>query len=80
MRAIGIAAAFLAMSPLAALAAEGNAAMSDPDRLFWQLFVELTAPAADDEVVFETWASNEDMFAATRRAKWYVANGTSTQG
>ena len=75
MRAIGIAAAFLALSPLAAVAAEGNLATSDPDRLSWQLFVELTAPAPDhgdkvvfekvvfEKVMFETWASNEDTFA-----------------
>ena len=65
MRAIGVVAALLALFPLAARAAEGNIALSDPDRLSWQLFVELTAPAPDhrDKVVFETWASNEDTFA-----------------
>lgn len=65
MRAIGIVAAWLALSPLAALAAEGNLAMSDPDRLSWQLFVELTAPTEHaGKVVFETWASNKDTFTA----------------
>src|SRR5437899_1912292 len=65
MKAIGIVAAFLALSPLGARAADGSIALSDPDRLSWQLFVELTAPADHGEkVVFETWASNEDTFTA----------------
>lgn len=65
MKALGIAAALLALAPFAALAAEGNVAMSDPDRLSWQLFVELTAPSGHaGKVVFETWASNQDTFTA----------------
>ena len=64
MRAIGIV-ALLSLLPLAALAAEGNLATTDPDRLAWQLFVALTAPAPGhaDKVVFETWASNDDTFS-----------------
>lgn len=39
--------------------------MTDPDRLSWQLFVELTAPTGyPGKVVFESWASNEDTFVA----------------
>jgi hypothetical protein len=37
-------------------------ATSEPDRVSWELFVQLVAPAGRDVVVFETWASNEDTF------------------
>jgi hypothetical protein len=41
-----------------------DAAMSEPDRVSWALFVQLVAPAGRNVVVFETWASNEDTFKA----------------
>lgn len=66
MRVIAILAALLALSPLAGHAAEGNLAATEPDRLAWQLFAELTAPAPGhaDKLVFESWASNDDTFRA----------------
>jgi hypothetical protein len=42
-----------------------NPAMNQPDQVSWQLFVQVTAPAAtpgNNNVLFETWASDQDTF------------------
>jgi hypothetical protein len=43
-----------------------NPAMQTPDQVAWQLFAEVTAPAAGGTLpTFETWASDADTFAST---------------
>jgi hypothetical protein len=40
-------------------------ALNNPDKVSWELFVQVTKPAAttgNNNVVFETWASDEDTF------------------
>lgn len=37
-------------------------AMTEPDRVSWELFTQLVASADPHHVVFETWASNDDTF------------------
>jgi len=46
--------------------ADPDPAMNHPDRVAWELFVKVTPPAAtagNNNVLFETWASNSDTFA-----------------
>lgn len=54
----------------AALAAEPNPAMTRPDRLAWELLAQIARPAAtagNNDVLFETWASDVDTFADVPR-------------
>lgn len=65
-RVFGAAAALwlAAVSPSPAQTIAADPAMSDPDRVSWQLFLEMIAPAKMGQVVvFESWASNADTFA-----------------
>jgi len=51
-----------------AQAADPDPALNNPDNVAWQLFVLVNRPAATpghNNVVFETWASNEDTFVAS---------------
>ncbi|WP_375414815.1 hypothetical protein [uncultured Bradyrhizobium sp.] len=44
---------------------EPDPALNNPDKLSWELFVQVTKPAAttgNNNVLFETWASDEDTF------------------
>jgi hypothetical protein len=44
-----------------------NPAMEQPDRVAWQLFATVNAPAAsagNNDATFETWANDEDTFTA----------------
>jgi hypothetical protein len=48
-----------------AQAVDPNPAMNNPDKTSWELFVLATKPvptAGNNNVMFETWASNDDMF------------------
>jgi hypothetical protein len=48
--------------------ANRNSAENNPDRVSWQLFVQVTAPAAtpgNNNVLFETWASDDDTFTTS---------------
>jgi hypothetical protein len=42
--------------------ADLNPAMSRPDGLAWELLAQIARPAADNNVLFETWASDIDTF------------------
>jgi hypothetical protein len=48
--------------------ADPNPAVNNPDKLSWELFTRVTAsvPGINNNVVFETWASNEDTFQLKR--------------
>lgn len=51
--------------PVAAQTTDPDPAMNNPDKVSWELFVHTSKPAGlsgRDDVVFETWASNEDTF------------------
>jgi hypothetical protein len=39
-----------------------NPAMNNPDKISWELFTLVNRPANSTHAVFETWASNEDVF------------------
>jgi hypothetical protein len=44
-----------------------NPAVEEPDRIAWQLFAVVSAPAAsagNNNASFETWASDDDTFTA----------------
>src|SRR5713101_2661657 len=48
-----------------AQAVDPNPALNNPDKVSWELFVLVNRPAAtpsNNDVVFETWASNENTF------------------
>jgi len=52
-------------------AADPDPAMNAPDQVAWELFVRVNAPAAtqgNNNVLFETWASNDDTF--TQSPQW----------
>jgi hypothetical protein len=51
---------------LASVAADGqeNAAMNAPDKVAWQLFLQVNAAAGGSNALFETWASDTDTFVA----------------
>lgn len=53
-----------AMGSAMAQSVDPNPAMNNPDKLSWELFVRVTpsVPGLNNNVVFETWASNEDTF------------------
>ena len=58
---------WLAAAPLSsACALDADLVMSDPDRVSWQLFLQIVAPAGPGNALaeFETWASNGDTFVA----------------
>ena len=45
-----------------------NPALNDPDRVSWELFVQVNTPSAtagNNNVRFETWASDDDTFTAS---------------
>ncbi len=50
-----------------------SAAATPPDRLAWDVFVTMVAPARppkDKAVAFETWASDDDIYNAGDRPRW----------
>ncbi|HEY5280054.1 MAG TPA: hypothetical protein VIJ67_09900, partial [Pseudolabrys sp.] len=53
-----------------ALAGDPNPAMSRPDQTAWELLAQIARPAAkagNNDVLFETWASDVDTFVETPR-------------
>lgn len=58
--AIGVAMAGTAL----AQSADPDPALNNPDKVSWELFTLVTpsVPGLNNNVVFETWASNEDTF------------------
>lgn len=52
-------------APSYAAAQDDNPAMNEPDRLAWQLFIEVNARAGavGNNALFETWANDTDTFA-----------------
>jgi hypothetical protein len=52
-----------------AQSADPNPALNNPDKLSWELFAQVnkSVPGLNNNVVFETWASNEDTFQANPR-------------
>jgi hypothetical protein len=64
---ISVAVSLAMLLPVRAQTIPPDPAMSEPDRVSWELFVQLVAPArlqGHNVIVFETWASNEDTFKA----------------
>jgi hypothetical protein len=62
---------FVTGTELARAQSSANPAVEEPDRISWQLFATVNAPvpsAGNNNATFETWASDEDTFAAT--PKW----------
>src|SRR5262245_14227708 len=59
-------AVYVAMScPVAGQPSDPNPAMNNPDKVSWELFVDVSKAAGvpgKNDVVFETWASNQDTF------------------
>jgi hypothetical protein len=53
---------FLLSSLPAAAQSTPNPAMTAPDQLAWQFFLQVNAPAGGSNVLFETWASDTDTF------------------
>jgi hypothetical protein len=61
----GLALVAVALGTATALAGDQNPAMSRPDWLAWDIFAQIARPAAtagNDNVLFETWASDIDTF------------------
>lgn len=44
-----------------------NGVKENSDAFIWRLFAKIVAPAGDNQVTFETWASDEDTFNANPR-------------
>ena len=58
-----IAAGLLLLGPaFAAGSTDPSPAMNNPDRLAWQLFLQVNANAGGSNALFETWASDTDTF------------------
>ncbi len=52
-------------TPAGAQTNDPNPAMNNPDKISWELFVQVSRPGGvpgKTDVVFETWASNDDTF------------------
>jgi hypothetical protein len=68
-----------ANAPLAVPAAtDPDPAMNNPDKVSWELFVKVNAPAAssgNNNVLFETWATNSDTFK--QNPQWPGATPTA---
>jgi len=65
---LALAVGCLGMAP--ALAGDPNPAMSRPDQTAWELLAQIARPAAkagNNDVLFETWASDVDTFVETPR-------------
>jgi hypothetical protein len=68
MKQIGLAILLLATAltfPARAQGADPAPALNQPDMVSWQLFAQVNAPAAsanNNNVLFETWASDQDTF------------------
>ena len=56
---------FLLSSLPAAAQSTPNPAMTTPDQVAWQFFVQVNSRAGGSNALFETWASDTDTFKPT---------------
>src|ERR1043166_6000332 len=64
-RSIGAALAFGLLLPSGFSATAQNLAMTAPDQVAWQLFIQANTRAGGNNSMFETWASDTDTFQTT---------------